>query len=259
MELDWHCILLFPPPTTTSCKGLTFSTSVRLCVEAGARVLIGDLKLTNEAQQYLDSQPKSQITFEKCDVTSWQSLHDVISASIRIFGDVPDVYAPVAGVLDPSWSNFWDDSEDNAYKTVQINLNHPIKLTRLAMRAALSAQKKAVVCLVASTAGIRGNFFIPIYAATKHGVVGFAKSMSQADPEEGVKVVCVMPGTVKSNLWEDRDDHVMEATRYSERKLMPPSTIADVMFRMIEAREYRCANTNSLEPVLDMELSLTSM
>ena len=78
------------------------------------------------------------------------------------------------------------------------------------------------------------------------------------DPEEGVKVVCVLPGTVKSNLlvfslplfsilpsdahpdlstrmsrWEDRDDHVMEATRYAERKLMPPRTIAEMIFRMV--------------------------
>ena len=72
----------------------------------------------------------------------------------------------------------------------------------------------------------------------KHAVVGFTKSMGQADPDEGVKIVCVLPGTVKSNLWEDRDDHVAEATRYSERKLMPPSTIADVMIRMIESEEY---------------------
>ena len=121
---------------------------------------------------------------------------------------------------------------------MQINVNHPIQLTRLAIRALLSANKKGAVCLVASTAGIRGNFFIPLYASTKHAIVGFAKSMGQLDPDEGVKVVCVLPGTVKSNLWEDRDDHVMAATRYSERNLMPPSTIADMMFRMIEGKEY---------------------
>ena len=119
------------------------------------------------------------MVFETCDVTSWKSLQNVISASKKAFGDVPDVYAPVAGVLDPSWSNFWDDNEDEFYKTVQINLNHPIKLTRLATRALLSAHKKGVVCLVASTAGIRGNFFLPLYAATKHGVVGFTKSVGQ--------------------------------------------------------------------------------
>ena len=218
-------------------SGIGFSFA-RLCHEKGARVLIGDLKLTPEAQQYLSSHPDSDIKFETCDVTSWNSLHNLVSASVKTFGDVPDVYTPIAGVFDPSWSNFWDDTEEDSYKTVQINVEHPIKLTRLAMRALLSANKKGVVCLVASTAGIRGNYFAPLYATTKHAIVGFAKSMSQADPDEGVRIVCVLPGTVQSPLWEDRDDDVAKATKYSERKLMPPSTIADAMIRMIESKEY---------------------
>ena len=92
---------------------------VQLCLEAGARVIIGDLKLTAEAKKFVDSEDKSKVFFKTCDVTSWKSLQDVISASKKAFGDVPDIYAPVAGVLDPSWSNFWDDNEDEFYKTVQ--------------------------------------------------------------------------------------------------------------------------------------------
>ncbi|KAK4946791.1 hypothetical protein LTR10_014293 [Elasticomyces elasticus] len=215
--------------------GFTFA---RICHEKSARVIIGDLKLTQEAQDYLASKDKSEIFHEICDVTSWKSLHNLITASVKTFGDVPDVYAPVAGVFDPSWSNFWDDTEEESYKTVAINLQHPVKLTRLAMKALASADKKGVVCHVASTAGIRGNFFAPLYVVTKHGVVGITKSLAQADPEFGVRIVAVLPGTVKSPLWEDRDDHVMAATKYSERKLMPPSTIAELMLKMVESKEY---------------------
>ena len=215
--------------------GLAFAQH---CHQNGARVLIGDLQLNAEAQAYLSSHPKTEISFETCDVTSWKSLYNSISSSIKTFGDVPDVYAPIAGVFEPRWSNFWDDSEADAYKAVQINVNHPIKLTRLAMKALLSADKQGVVCLVASTAGVRGNYFAPLYASTKHAVVGFTKSMGQADPDQGVRVICVLPGTVKSALWEDRDDDVARATKYSERKLMPPGTIAEVMFRMVTEKEY---------------------
>ncbi|KAF2096902.1 NAD(P)-binding protein [Rhizodiscina lignyota] len=218
-------------------SGIGFAFA-RLCHEKGARVLIGDLKLLEEAQSYVSSQSKAEICFEACDVTSWKSMHNLISFSVKTFGDVPDVYAPVAGVLDPSWSNFWDDTEAETYKTIQINLHHPIKLTRLAIRALASANKKGVVCLVSSSAGIRGNYMIPVYVATKHGVVGFAKSLSKADKDEGVKIVCVMPGTVKSALWEDRDDNISTATKYSERTLMAPSTIGDIMLRMVEGSEY---------------------
>jgi len=93
-----------------------------------------------------------------------------------------------------------DDNESNEYKTIQINVSHPVKMTRLAMRALAGAKKQGVVCLIASSAGIRGNYLASLYATSKHAIVGFAKSMGQADIEEGVKIVCVLPGMVQSPL-----------------------------------------------------------
>lgn len=55
--------------------------------------------------------------------------------------------------------------------------------------------------LVASSAGLGGSYTAPLYCATKHAVVGFAKSMAQADKDENVKVVCVCPGMVDTPLW----------------------------------------------------------
>jgi NAD(P)-dependent dehydrogenase (short-subunit alcohol dehydrogenase family) len=77
---------------------------------------------------------------------------------------------------------------------MEINANHPIKMTRLAMRALLGANKKGVVCLVSSGAGLSGFYLASLYCASKAAVVGFAKSMGMADQEEGVKVVCICPG-----------------------------------------------------------------
>jgi NAD(P)-dependent dehydrogenase (short-subunit alcohol dehydrogenase family) len=57
-------------------------------------VLLADLKLTKEAEEYT-AKDKSNIAFEKCDVTSWDDLHNLITASVKKFGSVPDVYAPV--------------------------------------------------------------------------------------------------------------------------------------------------------------------
>lgn len=93
-----------------------------------------------------------------------------------------------------------DDNEAEEYKSIQINVNHPVKMARLAMRALAGAEKQGVVCLIASSAGIRGNYLASLYATSKHAIVGFAKSMGQADIEEGVKIVCVLPGMVQSPL-----------------------------------------------------------
>lgn len=141
-------------------------------------------------------------------------------------------------MLDPKWSKIWDDAEDADYRTFAINVNHPLKLTRLAMRAMLSANKKGVICLVASAATMRGNYVLPMYTATKHATFGPAKSLFQADPNEGIGVVYFLPSTVKSGLWEGCDDHVAEAIRHNTRKVMKPDNIASLMLKMIECKEY---------------------
>ena len=60
--------------------------------------------------------------------------------------------------------------------------------------------------ILANTAGFRGVFSAPLYCASKHGVVGFVRSMQKLDEMEGIKVVGVAPGYVVFSLslllWE---------------------------------------------------------
>ncbi len=62
--------------------------------------------------------------------------------------------------------------------------------------------------------------------------------MGQADIEEGVKVVCILPGTVSSPLWHDRKDGLREWTKFTDRQQLQTSDIAEVMLKMIESKEY---------------------
>ncbi|KAK3710701.1 hypothetical protein LTR37_010120 [Vermiconidia calcicola] len=192
----------------------------------------------SKAEQYVSKASESEIVFQKCDVTSWDDLHGVISVSVAKFGAVPDVYAPVAGIYEPAFSNFWDDETSGSYKTMRINVDHPIKFTRLAMRALAGAEKQGVVVLVASTAGIRANYLACLYTASKHAMVGFAKAMGQADIDEGVRVNAILPGLVSSPLWHDRDDNMMEWGKFDDRKQLQPSDIGDLMLRMVESKAY---------------------
>lgn len=134
--------------------GLAFA---RLALTQSVRgIIIGDLKLTSEAETFISSSSSpSSIIFTQCDVSKWSDLANLITVSVKHFQSVPDVYVPCAGVYEPPWSNFWDDVETETYRMMQINVNHPVKLTRLAMRALAGERKKGVVCLVASTAGLR--------------------------------------------------------------------------------------------------------
>ena len=88
--------------------GLSF---VKLCHSKGARVLIGDLKLTTEADEFIKKTGDGSVAFTQCDVSDWKALRALITTSVEKFGEVPDVYCPCAGIFEPPWSNFWDDGK----------------------------------------------------------------------------------------------------------------------------------------------------
>ena len=230
-ELD-RCLAI-----TGGGSGIGFAFA-EACHSKGAHILIGDLKLTKEAEAFVSNATEPKVAFQKCDVMSWDDLHDLLSTSVSKFGAVPDVYAPIAGIYEPAFSNFWDDETEGSYKTMRINVDHPIKFTRLAMRALAGAEKQGVVILVASTAGIRANYLASLYTASKHAMVGFAKAMGQADGDEGVKVNAILPGLVSTNLWHVRDDNMMEWGKFDGRKQLQARDIGELMVKMVESKEY---------------------
>ncbi|KAI9761865.1 MAG: hypothetical protein M4579_000805 [Chaenotheca gracillima] len=169
----------------------------KLSVAQGARVVIADLRLTAQAEEFKAS-AGDQVIFQQCDVTRWSDLSALSGASEDAFGDSPDVWIAGAGVFEPSWSSFWDDTATDHYAELDINVSHPIKLTRLAMQSFMKKGKKGVVLIVASIAGYLPSFPCPVYSASKHAVVGFTRSMAKVDATQGVKIGCVCPGYVRT-------------------------------------------------------------
>lgn len=65
----------------------------------GTRVIIADLRLNDEAAEFLKE--ANNVVFAKCDVAVWPDLQHLIKVSDEEFGDVPDVYIAGAGVFEP--------------------------------------------------------------------------------------------------------------------------------------------------------------
>lgn len=74
---------------------------MQLAHSLGAKLIIGDLKLTPEAEAFISQASSDRIVFQPCDVTKWDQLQKFISTSEEKYGDVPDVYIAGAGVFEP--------------------------------------------------------------------------------------------------------------------------------------------------------------
>lgn len=73
----------------------------------------------------------------------------------------------------------------------------------LACREVLPAMTKAGygrIVNIASTAGVKGYAYVTAYAAAKHGLVGFTRSLSLELVETGVKINAVCPGYADTEM-----------------------------------------------------------
>ncbi|KAH6718662.1 hypothetical protein BKA61DRAFT_570723 [Leptodontidium sp. MPI-SDFR-AT-0119] len=214
--------------------GLSFVKSV---LDQGARVIIADLRLHSDANKVGITVTTPNIYFQICDVTKWDQLENLIKISEKEFGDVPDIFVAAAGVFEPSWSNFWGDPETEKYSIMEINVNHPIKLTRIAIRALLGKDKKGVVLIVGSIAGYSGQYSAPLYSTSKHAIVGFTRSMVDTAKYQGVKVVAICPGIVATPLWSD---NLGAKNQFSiaDEIMITSETVATSMISLIEESRY---------------------
>lgn len=172
----------------------------KLLYNAGCKILIADLGLHSSAKEWLSSiqqenRSESQVQYVQTDVTDWIQLENVFKVSQASFGTVPDIVVPGAGVYEPSSNSFWEDQDkDSRYKVLDINLVHPIKLTRIAIRHMVQAGKKGTILHVSSIAGQRSSIVTPLYTASKHGLNSFIRGMGSLEDINGIRVLGVAPG-----------------------------------------------------------------
>ena len=210
--------------------GLAFA---KLARKHGARIVMADIKLTQEAQEFLFDN-KSGVLSYQCDVTKWASLSGGFEFSKASLGDVPDVVVPCAGIFEPVSANFWDDNDSpDEYLQISVNVTQVVKITRLAVRALVSHGKKGVICTIASQAGLRGFYLTPLYCATKHAVVGFVRSLAPAERLEGIKIVAICPGGVDTPIWAKDKRDLFKMDEMPQGTFLQAQDVAELMFEVI--------------------------
>jgi hypothetical protein len=69
----------------------------------------------SEGESFASSH-RSEICFQKCDVSSWSDLAALNTIALKHFSAVPGVHIPNAGIFEPAWLNIWGDTEEQGYK-----------------------------------------------------------------------------------------------------------------------------------------------
>ncbi|KAI1616247.1 NAD-dependent 15-hydroxyprostaglandin dehydrogenase [Exophiala viscosa] len=214
---------------------------VKLLHNAGVKVLIADIGLHADAKKWLATLESDKPIFQQTDVTDWKQLERAFTVCRETFGDVPDIVVPGAGIYEPNTNTFWDDvdsDEGSRYKVLDVNLVHPIKASRLAIRNMVEAGKGGAIVHTSSIAAQRSSIVTPLYTASKHGISSFVRGMAPLQELSGIRVVGVAPGVVGSPLYTDHPE-TMKFLDLSKDFLLPPEEIAKAMFALLTDARYK--------------------
>ena len=130
------------------------------------------------------------------DTMDFAALPAKVKAAIAFRGGV-DVLVNNAGISQRSLAI---DTAFEVYETiVGVDLLAPIALTQ-ALLPHLIARGSGQLVMISSVAGKAGVPMRTAYCAAKHGLVGYADSLRSEVAGQGVKVLVVAPGSVRTNV-----------------------------------------------------------
>jgi len=186
---------------TGAARGIGRATAVALG-NAGARaIVLADVRRESAAETAaLVRESGAEPLVVETDVARVESLHALIASTLERFGAL-HVLHNNAGIGEGA-TDWPEVSAERAASIVDVNLRGVVLGTRLALLPMKESGGGAIV----NTAS--GAAFAPlppqaVYAATKAGVVHFTRSCAPLAESHGVRVSCVCPGLVTTDMVQE--------------------------------------------------------
>ncbi len=131
----------------------------------------------------------------KVDVSKAAEVERMVAETVKRFGKL-DILFNNAGIYNPVPAHLM--TEEQWDKTIDVNL----KGVFLGCKYALPELMKhgGVIVSTSSLAGIQGFNQVAHYCASKHGIVGLTKSLAMDYAQYNIRVNCICPGGMETNL-----------------------------------------------------------
>jgi 3-oxoacyl-[acyl-carrier protein] reductase len=211
---------------TGGAQGIGLATARKFAAE-GAIVAIADVK-PGPVEAAVQELRRAGATAEgfAVDVTRRDQVDAMVERLKSRFGRI-DVLVNNAGItLDARLQKMTDAQFDTV---IAVNLKGTYNCAQ-AVVDTMVEQGQGVILNASSVVGIYGNYGQTNYAASKFGVIGFAKTWARELGPKGVRCNAVCPGFIATPILKTIPDKVMAqmTERVPMKRLGRPEEVADV-------------------------------
>ncbi len=148
----------------------------------------------------------------ECDMGNKSDIDVLFQQAISTFGKI-DILVNCVGIA--SIGGFLEINQENFEKTMNINLQAAIYLTKLVLPP-MQAQKDGVIIYLASIAGVRGNRYLGLYGISKAGLIELARNLAVEFGPDNIRVNTISPGMINTPFSES----LMKNEEFMKKRLV---------------------------------------
>jgi NAD(P)-dependent dehydrogenase (short-subunit alcohol dehydrogenase family) len=166
------------------------AATVRMLAEAGANVVVADLK----------GEPGAGTRFVETDVTDEESVMAAVGVATDEFGEIHGaVNCAGVAIAEKALGREGPHSLDSFARVIRVNLIGTFNVVRLAAAAMAGNEAgedggRGVIVNTASVAAFDGQIGQVAYAASKGGVASMTLPLAREFARSGIRVVTIAPG-----------------------------------------------------------------
>ncbi|QQW33032.1 SDR family NAD(P)-dependent oxidoreductase [Mycobacterium marinum] len=201
-------------------SGIGQATVLRL-LDEGATVVGADIDadgLSRTQARTAETGTGARLTTCQIDVADEKSVVDGVGAAVQALGGL-DALVNAAGMLRAAHTHQTSIQQWN--QIIAVNLTGTFLVVREALPALLDNQRSTVVNF-SSTSAAFAHPYMAAYAASKGGVQAFTHSLALEYARDGLRAVCVAPGSIKSGITDATGGYIPADANWSLfTRLMP--------------------------------------
>jgi NAD(P)-dependent dehydrogenase (short-subunit alcohol dehydrogenase family) len=183
---------------TGAASGIGQATALRL-LDEGANVVAADVAADGLAQTKTradEATTGDRLTTLEMNVGNEDSVSDGVCWAVETLGGL-DSLVNAAGILRAEHTH--QTSTEQWNQIIAINLTGTFLVVREALPALL-ANRRSTIVNFSSTSASFAHPYMAAYAASKGGVQAFTHALALEYASDGLRAVCVAPGSIKSGI-----------------------------------------------------------